>query len=78
MHIGLTELLLIAVVIIFLLKPDKLTEYLKKFFYMKSTIQNAKEEVDKQMNDLKNNVSDLEEAAIDNIEIDNTNNKKED
>ncbi len=76
MHIGLTELLLIAVVIIFLLKPDKLKEYLKKFFYMKSTVQNAKEEVDKQMNDLKNSVTDLEEVATEALEKDNEEEKE--
>lgn len=52
MRLGISELILIAIVGIIVIKPEKLKDYVKSFYKAKETIAEAKAEVDDEINKL--------------------------
>ncbi len=53
MSIGVAEIVLIVIVLLFVAKPSKVKDYAKKYYEMKDALNQAKEEINKETSELK-------------------------
>ncbi len=53
MSLGITELLLIGIIVLVFLNPAKVKDYVKKWYQVTGEIKKAKQEVEDEIGDLK-------------------------
>ena len=67
MSVGISEIVVIAVLVIIFFKPDKLPAYLKSVSKITAEVKNASAEITKNLNNTINNMSDTISETEENV-----------